>query len=249
MIDLTANHSDDWFSFPVDALAGHVVTLDKVEVVDSFGEVWEVETPYDWSLFDTEGLDSRSMLVWATVGTPLEGPVLDQVDLGIDEDMNLLWAVERRLRGRDISSARSQPGRGQARLDTSKRQRFDYRPATRVPPHWHPYVLDTDGERRRFVQGRAADLSGDTPTLLPPPSSDLLIDPAWATSSDETRPVHQIEPAAIPPDGVQLTRRAFLTRSTDASPVLWTQRRRLPLLAAPALRLRFDFLEPVPHKD
>jgi hypothetical protein len=35
-------------------------------------------------------------------------------------------------------------------------------------------------------------------------------------------------------------------RRTDGTPVLWTQRRRHPLLTPPALALRFDALAPVP---
>jgi hypothetical protein len=57
-------------------------------------------------------------------------------------------------------------------------------------------IEEVDG-RRRFVQGRAADLSGRTPTLLPPPVSDLLVDPRGVNG----RPVHQLEPAAIPACG------------------------------------------------
>jgi hypothetical protein len=38
----------------------------------------------------------------------------------------------------------------------------------------------------------------------------------------------------------------MLARATDGSPVLWTQRRRAPLLTPPGQRLRFDVLEPVP---
>jgi hypothetical protein len=87
-------------------------------------------------------------------------------------------------------------------------------------------------------------MSGPEAVLLPPAVSDLLIDPA----SGGVHPVHQIEPAAIPPDGVRLERRSILARRTDASPVLWTQRRRALLLTPPALRLRFDTLEPTPPK-
>jgi hypothetical protein len=101
-------------------------------------------------------------------------------------------------------------------------------------------VIDEVAGRRRFVQGRAADLSGPTAVLMPPPVSDLLYDP----TAHGQPPVHQIEPAAIPQDGLRLQRRAMLARGTDAAPVLWTQRRRQPLLTPPALRLRFDALNP-----
>jgi len=78
--------------------------------------------------------------------------------------------------------------------------------------------------------------------LLPAATSDLLIDPA----AGGIHPVHQIEPGAIPVDGVRVERRAILARRTDGTPVLWTQRRRQPLLAPPAIGLRFDVLDPVP---
>jgi hypothetical protein len=127
-------------------------------------------------------------------------------------------------------------------LSTAGRAGFGYRASTRVPTHWHPYVVEEVAGRRRFVQGRAADLSGTAAVLMPPPESDLLVDPA----SNGMHPVHQIEPAALPQDGLRLERRAMLARATDGTPVLWTQRRRQPLLTPPALRLRFDTLEPVP---
>ena len=115
---------------------------------------------------------------------------------------------------------------------------------TPIPPYWHPYVIDTDDTidgPRRFVQGRAADLSGRTPVLLPPPVSDLLADPHGGNG----RPVHQLEPAAIPTDGLRVERRAMLARSTTGEPVLWTQRRRA-LLMPPTFALRFDVLQAGP---
>jgi hypothetical protein len=242
LIDLITSHSDDWFRFPIAALAGHIVTLEEVIVTDSFGETWPLAPPTDWSLFATAGLDPRSLVIWATAATPLAGPVRDEVVVGIDEDANLVWAVERRVHGTLVASD-PDPGPGPpAHLDATARQSFAYRAMTRVPPHWCPYVIQEVDGRRRFVQGRAADLSGPTAVLMPPPASDLLYDP----SANGTHPVHQIDPAAIPQDGLCLERRAMLARATDASPVLWTQRRRRPLLTPPGLRLRFDTLEPTP---
>jgi hypothetical protein len=164
------------------------------------------------------------------------------VVLGIDEDANLAWAVERRLRGRDLPTPAARDPASPERLNASGRAGFNYRPAMPIPPRWHPYVIETVDGRRRFVQGRAADLSGAAAVLLPAAESDLLRDPA----AGGVHPVHQVEPAAIPPSGMRAERRAMLARRTDGSPVLWTQRRRLPLLTPPALRLRFDSLEPMP---
>ena len=37
----------------------------------------------------------------------------------------------------------------------------------------------------------------------------------------------------------------MLARSTTGEPLLWTQRRRMPMLTPPTFALRFDVLEPV----
>ncbi len=242
LIDLVVNQSDDWFGFPVDGVAGHVLTLEEVVVHDSFGEDWVVEPPADWSMFATHGLDPRSLVLWATAATPLAGPVLDEVVIGIDEDANLVWAVEQRLRGRAVPSDPDPTPEPPARIDADGRPGFAYRPMTRIPPHWHPYVIETVNGRRRFVQGRAADLSGATAELMPEAESDLLVDPG----SGGHHPTHQLEPAAVPAEGVRVERRAILARATDGSPVLWTQRRRQPMLTPPGMRLRFDAMDPVP---
>jgi hypothetical protein len=245
LIDLIVNQSDDWFTFPVEARTGEVLTLDEVRVLDSFGDSWTLAPPDDWSVFRTEGLDRRSLVVWATAATPLAGPVLDEVVIGIDEDANLVWAVERVLGGRTIPTPErplpppvqpaDRPG------GTGRQNGFAYQAMTPIPPHWHPYVVEDVDGRRRFVQGRAADLSRPTPALLPPPISDLLFDPA----SHGEHPVHQLEPAAIPQDGLRVERRAMLARSTTGEPLLWTQRRRMPMLTPPTLALRFDVFEPI----
>jgi hypothetical protein len=243
LIDLVMNTGDNWFTFPVTgARTGHVITLDEVVVHDSFGDDWTLSPPADWSLFGTDGLDPRSLVVWATAATPLAGPVLDEVAIGTDEDANLVWAVEQRLRGRAVLGDDDPPPEPPAHLDASGRAGYAYRPMTRIPPHWIPYAVEEVNGRRRYVQGRAADVTGPVVVLLPEAESDLLIDPA----SGGVHPTHQIEPAAVPADGVQVERRAMLARATDGAPVLWTRRRRRPLLSPPVLRLRFDAAEEVP---
>ena len=242
LLDLVMNQSDDWFTFPVDARAGHVVTLADVVVHDSFGEAWTVSPPVDWSLFAVDGLDRRSLVLWATAATPLAGPVLDEVAVGIDEDANVVWAVEQRLRGRALATEPDPPPIPPDRSDAGGRTGFTYLPTTRVRRGWHPYPVEEVAGRRRFVQGRVADLSGAVAVLAPPPESDLLADPLAGPGD----PVHQIEPAAVPADGLRLERRPLLARRTDGTPVLWTQRRRHPLLTPPASPLRFDTLTPTP---
>jgi len=234
LIDLVCGHSDDWFGFPVPGRAGCVVTLHEVAVVDSFDERWRVDPPTDgWTLFCVDGLGPRSLAEWATAVTPLPGPVLDVVLLSVDEDANLLWAVERRIAGREVPTPDRPDEPPPAGLDTDRPSAYTYRPTSEVPTGWHPYVADETGSRRQFVQARLADLCGPAPVFAPEPVSDLIADPA-----------HAIEPSAVPPRGLRLERRAMLARGTDGRPVLWTQRSTGPLSAPPALRLRWDQMEP-----
>src|SRR6478609_4806067 len=118
LIELVCDHANDWFTVPVPSPApppdgetppssGVVVSLGAARVKDSFDDWWTLtippgdedppaaadEAPGPWSLFRTEGLDRSSLVVWPTATTPLSGPVLDDVILGVDEDANVLWAV------------------------------------------------------------------------------------------------------------------------------------------------------------
>jgi len=249
LLELVTSHSDDWFTFPIAATAGHVVTLNEAAVVDAFGDRWPLTPPDDgWSLFAVTGLDPSSLVLWPAVTTPLTGPVIDQVDLAHDEDANLVWAVEKRIDGRDVPTPERPPEPSTAPADADTQPQYTYRPSTDVPHFWHPYRIDDHvNGRRRLVQCRLADLSDvpsppqppAPPLPTPAPRSDLLHDPA----SGGRHPVHQIEPAAIPTGGLQLERRYMLARATDGQPVLWTERRRLPLVAPPTMHLAFDILE------
>ncbi len=244
LIDLIVTHSDDWFTFPVSGRAGTVVRLHDVKVHDSFDDEWPLAPPTDdWTLFHVDGLDATSLVLWPAVTTPLAGEALEDVVLGVDEDANLLLAVERRVGGRDVPTeaplAAPAAGAAAGQIDAGAQPGYRYLPSTPLPPHVHPYEISQVSGRRRYVQGRFANLAADPPELLPEPRAAALEDPAAPAAG----PVHQIEPAAIPTTGLRLERRYLLARRTDATPILWLQRRRLPLLAPSELDLRFDVLE------
>jgi hypothetical protein len=256
LIDLIAAHSDDWFTFPFITRAGYVLRMHEARVTDSFGDTWPAAgaswapmPPDEWSLFRVRGLEAPpaagatqrepTLVVWPSAATPLGGPALDEVVLGVDEDANLLWAVEQRVNG----VAQTQPPPPAYAIPDAASD-FIYRPTSDIPFHWHPYeiaAVDTNPAqpgRRRFVQGRFADLHTDGPsTLRPAPRADILNVPAG---------IHEIEPATIPTMGLRVEQRFMLARGTDARPVLWLQRQRLPLLGPPSHALRFDLADPVP---
>lgn len=270
LLDVALEHADDWFSFPVPPPAdpakvpssGVLVTLDGVTVRDSFGEVWNLETPSaagpaGWSLFHSHGLSESQLLVWPVAVAPQSGPVLDEILIGVDEDANLAWAVELRADGlqvlRDAETA-------QAVAETTRTgtREFRYLPSTTLPNGWHPYqrirlndpqptggivTAATNpgagvGRSGGWRQAVLADLTGPYPRPRPGPVSRLLGGPSGAGIGRG----HQLASTAIPSNGVMLRRRAMLARDTAGRPVLWVERSTAPVSGPPVSHLRFDVL-------
>jgi hypothetical protein len=244
-IHASATQRGDWFTAPLVVSAGSLVTVRSIEVQDSMDLV-EAATPVeDWSLYEVAGLGPQHLLVWPTVSGPVTAPAsLDDVLIGVDEDANVLWAVERRVDGVDVTAAENEASgeaevqRGQIAVTATPR--FGYRPSSKLAPFWYPYLLSTDGGRRRFLRGSQADLTARPIAAEDGPASRLLSTPGAAA----TDPAHVIDPAAIPPRGVRIERRYVLGRRTDGLPVLWVQRRTSALQAPPVSGLLFDVLEP-----
>ena len=236
-LDLLAGHATDWYLFPLPTPPGRVLSVRAVTVTDSFGDTWRLPDsawgpPQRWSLFRTSGLSATDLLVWPADHPPLAGPVLERVVLGVDEDANLLWAVEDIVEGGgplpDAPADAAVPADNVAPA-------VAYQPLGEPPPRWHPYPADDAAEPRRFRAGRLATRADPgLTTPLPDPGSRIL-------RSDT---VHLIDPAAVPAAGLAVERRWVLGRSADGSPALWQERSRRVPAAPPALRLPFDVVGP-----
>ena len=266
LLELLTGHGDDWFTFPVpdpDATpgeeprptTGHVVELVRVEVHDDMegeGNPWPLSPPPpSWSLFATDGLPVSSLVVWPTVATAVNGPVLDRVQLAVDEDSDLAWAVELQADGeRLLPDAASLRARAQVEAlgVTGPGHGYDYLPSTTLPPHWHPYRIEAHPGGRVYVQGLVRDLNdparlaGRPPRLRDGPRSTLI----GGAPENRLGDGHVLRPRALPNQGLALERRYVLGRTTDGLPLLWVQRSRHPLVAGPASWLRFDVLNAAP---
>jgi hypothetical protein len=261
LIELVTDHAGDWFLAPVPSPFGRsrapgmgvVVTLAEVKVRSSFDEVHSLEVPPGvgddaggpdepqgpWSLFRTRGLGRSSLVLWPTAATPVTGPVLDEIAFGVDEDANLMWAVEERVDG--VPRTGGVEARQALADGTSTGTRdFAWRPTTTLPPHWYPYRGVPVNRPEAFEQGVVADFSTGTPKPRPAPASDLI--------RSTPRKGHLLDLHAVTYQGLRLERRYILARCTDGSPALWRQRRTVPLLGPPASHLRFDVFRETPPK-
>jgi hypothetical protein len=262
LIELVTDHAGDWFVAPVPAPFGEshaagmgaVVTLTDVRVRNTFDEIDMLtvppglrddlgdadEPPGPWSMFRTKGLDRSSLVLWPTAATPMTGPVLDDIAFGVDEDANMMWAVEERVAGRPLASgieARKALADGRA---TGTRD-FTWWPTTTLPRHWYPYQGMPTEAPEMFEQGVVRDFDDRGWHDRRGPRSDLI--------SSTANNGHRLDLHAVPYQGLRLERRYMLARCTDGTPALWRQRRTVPLLAPPASHLRFDVLKETQAPD
>jgi hypothetical protein len=215
--------------------------LPEVHVTDSFDETYLLTPPSHWSLFKTTRLDRDSLTVWPTAISPIQGPTIEEVLFRIDEYSNCLWAVERRIRGREVATPEQSDSA--PRSDASRSSNWEYRPVVGLARGWNPYLpvdVAVDGEattRRLFVQA----------SVVPAVLSSLGSQGAQANLlgiGDEGKQlfVHRIVPETIPTNGLVVERNYALARDTAGGPMLWIQRQRKPLMTSPTHQLRFDAL-------
>jgi hypothetical protein len=246
LIRATSARGDGWFTAPLAAPIGTLVAVTQMTVDDSMDLTTTNAPAQDWSLFHVSGRRANEILLWPTVAHPLTSVVpLDEIHFGVDEDANVLWAVEKRIDGSEVSEPDPPPSAPASQpageLAIMRPRRYRYVPATDVPEHWYPYLIQATGSTRRYIQGRLADMDVRPVVPRPGPTSRLLRDPR-ASGSD---PAHSIFPDVVLRLGLRLDRRFVLGRSTTGAPLLWIQRRRGPLGGPPTSRLRFDLMEAI----
>lgn len=232
--------------------SGVVATIHGATVRDSFDTTWELHPPPDpeaermpgdpapWSLFRVIRLCTRSMPSGTWPWAPPAGPLLHDVEIGVDDDANLAWAVE--LTADDVTLVKD-GGRAPATAQGSAAvsQSFEYQPSTRLPMNWHPYRrIESEGRARPWVQGLVAKLN----ELLPAPrhgrASLLIGGPSEPGGFGQG---HEVDGLAIPSSGVRIQRRTRLARDSDGRPALWSERSAVPSLGPPASQLRCDVSE------
>ena len=206
------------------------------------GSLAGVPAPLDetWTLFRVEGCDLDELLLWQTAPMVLEGDVVERVQLGLDEQTNVIWAVERRLDAREIAQPPPRPPDNTLvpppPSKLGKPLEYVYVPQEGALAHWIPYKVESldDNYSAVLEQRRLADY-----TVIPARAHDAA--QAQVLRSGST---HRIRISAVPQTGLELERRWKLARDAEGRPLLWIEHQRHPLRDAPARRLRFDIAEP-----
>ncbi|MDI6027062.1 hypothetical protein QBK99_12770 [Corticibacterium sp. UT-5YL-CI-8] len=260
LVDLIYSHSDDWFLVPVNAEVGSVVSIDSMKVTDGFGQVFDgtellddgtpvypgLSAPDDFSLYRCTGLPASSLVVWPVAEGPLESQPIERVQFGLDEQSNVLWALERIVDGRAVARKPIAPNAAHPAYpplkpsgDLSKAKTYAYKPADGVESHWHPYQLDWSAEGGpAYLRGGMADYGLQQPRPTPHPGGRLLY-----AGTPEAPELHSISAGVMAGGGFELKRRWQLARGVDGRPVLWVERQRHILRSPPARNVRFDVLE------
>jgi hypothetical protein len=176
-------------------------------------------------------------LLAPTVGTSLQGGVLEDVLLLRDEMANMAWAVERLVEsplGRPIDRAEAfHRGRqpvitAEGRGVTKPPARRVYRLVTDVPDHWLP-LYPTRNQPAGGVATAAIGLwRGGTPSgRILEPDRNLLI----------------IAEEEVPRAGARVTRAFQSARTSDGRTLLWVGRRKGTGRGEGSSGIRFDVLE------
>lgn len=258
LVDLIYSHGDDWYLYPVSAEVGQIVTVNGMKVTDSFGRSYSTEdtengeplypglfAPEDFSLFRSDGLERAALVAWPVAESPLESEPVERVQFGMDEQANVLWALERIIDSRAFARGPAEAAADNPAYpaavpvsDLQGPREFRYLPATGIEVGWHPYTINWKGDDGTFRQGGLADYSRQAPRPMPRPQAELL-----KAGSPTAPELHLIAASAMAPGGLEFERRWQLARDMQGRPVLWMQRQRRILRNPSARTIRFDVMQ------
>ena len=257
LVEFSLAFGTDWFLVPFPLRYGDVARVHSLSLVDTFATRIAVQPSRDvgrpgWTVFQHTPVDDSSPLadvfvLPATLRHALEGPPLEEVALFRDEMANLVWGVERVVQGpsgepvkRGLVESRSLRQQLPGDLDDAA---IVYRLMTPVPDHWIPFVsvpvpdvpvdrFATELERRPMVRF----LENGTVEVVHPHGVLLRAAAAGNVADDRLR----IAEEEVPRDGIVVTRRFQLARTSDGGTVLWIGRRKQAGQGEGSSGLRFD---------
>lgn len=268
LVEFTLLYSNDWYVVPVSHPVGHIRSLDRLVVLDSFGVVSEARPVIDpsanqrgWEAFTLSGgaepTDGRLFYLPNNLYHALESEPVEAVSLLRDEGANLVWAIEHKYE--------AGPGDVRNRHDEGA---AEAPPAARADRYWdteegilvHRSDIDQEGEPGSRFVGPIAIY--EPMTYLPPHwipylprqvnTEEEFVLRRGRTREDlsagtqykgvllsESKCVYEEE---VPTTGIKLSRVYQLARDIDRRRLLWRGRKKAPDEPRLSSGLRFDAL-------
>jgi len=247
LVGFLLEYDNDFFSIPLDADAGTLVTIDGITITNTFGDEIRAQpfAEQEWRLFtlstDAAGGSLASTLFLPTVvGQHLAGAPLERVDLVRDEMANIAWAIEgtvqsasgRALSRHEADQARRQRETGDRRAEAGTlAYQLDTWSSTR-PEFWIPLVPEQVAPTDAVTRLACYDPQGDSRGQL---LSERRGGAWWYVYANE-----------IPRNGVRVTRARQYARWYDGRTFSWIGREKRLGRGAASSGLRYDVVGIVP---
>lgn len=242
-VEFATVFGNDWWSVPVPAAFGALVSVRSLVVRDTFGDDILIEptaraaagrSSAPWRMFALSdarlaagetGAGTGLLLVAPVVAGGLDGEPIEELLLLRDEMANMAWAVERVVEGADGRPRnRSIEYRSALRAATLPQRpspaELVYLLQTSVPEHWIPLVPVRDPARpdaSGAVMLQRGSLLTQDGSLRPITAQGTLLAPQvspWYFHEEE-----------VPRAGLRIARVPAVARWLDGTPYLWVSRR------------------------
>jgi hypothetical protein len=241
-VEFATVFGNDWWSVPVPARFGSLVSVRSLIVRDTFGESiliepteqaaaaratapWRMFRQSDATVQAGSGPAPNLLLLAPVIAGALEGDAIEDVLLLRDEMANLAWAVEHVVEGAD-GRPRNRSVEYGTRLtaaptpDLASPAELVYILQTSVPEHWIPLVPVRDPANRNVASAvvlqRGSLLTQDG-TMRPITAQGTILRPdvsPWYFHEEE-----------VPSAGLRIRRIPAVARWMDGTPFAWLSRR------------------------
>jgi len=246
-------YGNDWFSVPIPASIGNLVSISTLVVTDTFGvrtlirpSEQTVVTPGEspWSMFKLSGNGMRSdfIMLAPTLGLVQDAAALEEVMFLRDNIAAMAWAVEHKLPG-DLDSpidgqeaylqrlkSNPPPAPPQA---TANGPQIYYTVEQPVPDNWIPLLPVQTPQGSLYLRRGSMEIPTTQGLLYVTPRA-LILDPG--------QPFFLAD-RVLPPTGILVDRYFRRTRSSDGTTFLWLARKSGPGRGPGWSGLRFDIVQ------
>ncbi len=263
VMDFMLIHSNDWYLIPIRQEVGRIIEVEWLVVHDVFGDKTHIpradaaSVPANerWTMFSLTSPNQPNGIMPfliqppTSVGSTLEGPLLEEVRFLRDEMANMVWAIEETL-----ENGIGLPLPGLERYHATKpanppappappvlpRAPLKYQIQTEVPENWIPFLPVLIDEVSGDVALQIAAMLRTSPDHPPEAILPLgrILNPTGLTEE------YRVREEEVSRAGTRVNRLARRARWLDGSTHLWVARRRTAGAGEGSSGLKYDVAKP-----